>query len=293
MSSGARAWVLGWCVAVVAGAVGCSSSREVRPPRLARVVRLPGRADKLVVGSRGRLYYTVSAYGPQARASEIRVAEANGSPGQSIELAAGVEVKALAADGRGTLYVGVSEGGKAQVWVFPERGGEAEPKAKLEPELPDELHALLVGRRPGTLVALCGESWVVTLKTDGSVARQVELPGDGKPEGGGAGPQGNVYLRRGSGPVAKVTPEGAVDAGWAKSAAAAHDYVRSVAVDSRGLVYVAASDGEIYLRAYSGEGELAFNVVAEGLTHAPDRLVVTPDDWVYAVQGEKVYVFKP
>ena len=295
MTAERQSW-LGGMLAVLACVVsGCGSSRDAAPPRLTRSVVLPQRAEQFAVGARGAVYHTVASYGARGAANELHVLEANGSPGQSVKLDFGVEVKAVASDGRGTLYLGVREGGKDQIWVLPERasGEKAEPKAKLTPELPGDLNGLFMGREPDTLYALCGDNWVVKLKTDGSVVQRVELPGDSRPEDGGVDAQGNLYVRRSSGPVVKVTPDGTVDAAWARSAAATHDYVRSVAVDSRGLVYVSASERDIYLRAYDASGELAFNVVAEPLDSAPDRLVVTADDWLYAQSGQKIYAFRP
>jgi len=284
-------WLLG--VVVLAG---CGGSREAGPPRLSRSYRLPERAERFAVGSGGRVYYTGSSYGPmRGGRNELRVVESNSRAGQALKLDPGVEVKAVMADGLGSLYLGVREVGEDQIWVFPEQwGGEkAEAKAKLKPKLPGDLNHLFLGREPGALFALCGDRWVVTLKTDGTVVKTFELPGDSKPEDGGVDPAGNVYVRRSSGPIVKVKPDGAVDRAWAKSEAAAIDYVRSVAVDSRGVIYVAASEGDVYLRAFDAGGKLAFNIIAEELKYAPDRLVVTPRDALYALDGEKVFEFRP
>jgi outer membrane protein assembly factor BamB len=199
------------------------------------------------------------------------------------------------ADGTGLLYLGVREAGDDEIWVFPERwsGETPEPKAKLEPELPGDLNNLFAGRQAGTLYALCGDNWVVALKDDGTVIQRVELPGDSRPEDGGVDSEGNIYVRRSSGPAVKVKPDGTVDQGWAKSEAAVIDYVRSVAVDSRGMVYVAASEGGIYLRAYDASGALAFNIVTEKLSYSPDRLVVASRDYLYALDGQDLYEFRP
>ena len=292
--SGRTLWraVLGACVWML---VGCGGAREVRPPRLARSVVLGQRAGQFAAGARGWVYYTVMSYGGPAAANELHTVEANGSPGAKVRLEPGAEVKAVAADGLGTLYLGVRKDGTTQVWVVAEHaGGETvEPKAKLTPELPGELNGLFLGREPGTLYALCGDNWVVKLRTDGSVVQRVELPGDSRPEDGGVDAAGNLCIRRSGGPVVKVGADGTVDAAWAKSAAATHTSVRSVAVDSRGLVYVSASERDIHLRAYDANGELAFNVTAEPLASAPDRLVVTAADWLYAQVGQQVFVFRP
>jgi len=281
-------------VAVALLLAGCSGSRDAGPPRLTGSYRLPGRAEKLAVGARGRVYYTVSGYGPGASRNEVQVCEANSKPGQALRLDYGAEVKAVAADGRGSLYLAVREGGTDQIWVFPEQwGAEPKPSAKLKPELPGDVNHLFPGQGSGILYALCGERWVVKLKTDGTVVAKVELPGDSRPEDGGTDADGNLYVRRSSGPVVKVKADGTVDREWAKSEAASIDSARSVAVDSRGLVYVAASEGDIYLRAFQRDGTLAFNIVAAELKYAPDRLVVTPDDYLYALDGEKLYVFRP
>jgi hypothetical protein len=282
----------GWLLVFVAFA-GCSGSRE-GPPRLTGSYRLPERGEKFGVGARGTVYYTTSGYGPRSAKNELKVAEGSGKPGQPLRLDYGAEVKAVVADGRGKLYLGVRDGGDDQIWVFPERwgGDKPEPETKLKPDLPGDLNNLFLGRESDILYALCGDNWIVKLKSDGSVVKTIELPGDDDPEDGGIDAEGNIYLRRSSGPIVKVKPDGTVDGEWAKSEATVIDYVRSVAVDEGGLVYVAASEGDIYLRAYKPDGTLAFNVVAEELEYAPDRIVITPKGYLYALDGDKVYVFR-
>ncbi len=292
-----------WCGLVVAVAcvvtlLGCGDSREAGPPRLAGTYRLADYGQKLAVGASGSIFYTASprGMGPMGGGSsnELRVTDASSRPGYPLKLTPGADIKAVAADGRGALFLAVREGGKDQVWVFGETWGEkAEPNAKLTPELPGDINGLFLGREPGTLFALCGDKFVVKLKTDGKVERTIELPGDSRPEDGGIDPQGNLYIRRASGPVVKLKPDGTVDREWAKSAAAALDYVRAVAVDSRGRVYIAASEGDVYLRAFDASGTLLFNIVAEQLKYAPDRLVVTPRDVLYALDGREVLEFRP
>ncbi|MBM4032433.1 MAG: hypothetical protein FJ291_11680 [Planctomycetes bacterium] len=287
------------CVAVLAG---CGGSQEAGPPRLAGSYRLPEQSERFAIGARGRVYYTTSSrgmgpMGPMGGgpSNELHVAETSGTPGYPLKLEMGAEVKAVVADGSGALYLGVREGGKDQVWVFEETWGEkAQPKDKHTPELPGDLNALVLGREPGTLLALCGDKFVVKL-TDGgkTAAKPIELPGDSKPEDAALDGAGNIYVRRTSGPIVKVTPDGALDKAWAKSEAAAIDYVRGVAADSRGRVYVAASEGGVYLRAFDANGALLFNIVAEQLKYAPDRLLVTPRDILYALDGREVYEFRP
>jgi len=284
------------CVAIL---LGCGASREGGPPRIAGSYRLPDSGEKFAVGASGRVFYTTSGrgMGPMmgGGSNELRVVEANSRAGYPLKLEVGVDINAVAADGHGALYLAVREGGKDQIWVFGEDwpGEKPEPRAKLKPELPGDLNNLFPGREAGTLYALCGDKWVVKLKSDGSVLATVTLPGDSRPEDGGVDREGNLYVRRTSGPVVKVKPDGSVDAAWAKSEAAAIDYVRSVAVDSRGRVYISASEGGVYLRAYDPSGALAFNIVAEPLKYAPDRLVVTPNDRLYALDGREVYEFRP
>ena len=281
-----------WCAAAL---IGCGGAREGGPPRLTGTYRLPDHPDKIAVGPTGRVYYVATGGGMmRGGTGELRVAEADSKPGYPLNLAGGVEIKALVADGLGSLYLGVREGGKDAIWVFDEAWttGTPEPKAKLKPELPGDLNHLFLGREAGTLFALCGDKYVVKLKNDGSVLATVALPGDSRPEDGGVDREGNLYVRRASGPVVKVKPDGTVDRAWAQSAAAAMDSVRSVAVDSRGLVYVAGSEGDVYLRAFDATGALAFNLATEELTYAPDRLVVTPRDVLYALDGQKVCEFR-
>jgi len=288
-------WVL--CVAVVAG---CGGSGEPRVPTLTRSYRLPARGDRVAVGAGGRVYYTVSGGSPMGRPmggprNELQLVEANSKPGYPLKLEPGTQIKTVLADDKGLLYVGVREAGKDQLWVFPEQweGKTPEAKAKLTPELPGDLNGLFLGRESGTLFALCGDKWIVELKTDGTVARTIELPGDSRPEDGGIDAQGNLYVRRTSGPVVKVKPDGTVDRAWAKTEAAAITSVRSVAVDSRGLVYVAASEGDVSLRAFDSSGALVFNILTEELKYAPERILVTPRDVLYAVEGAKVLEFRP
>lgn len=279
-------------------AAGCGGEGGSGPPRLARTYQLPNRGERFAVGTGGRVFYTTSGrgMGPMAGGggNELHVVEANSRPGYPLKLEFGAEVKAVAADGAGTLYLAVREGGKDQVWVFGETWGEkAEARAKLVPELPGDLNGLFLGREPGTLFALCGDKFVVKLKADGSVVRTITLPGDSRPEDGGEDPQGNLYIRRSSGPAVKVRPDGSLDPAWAASEAAALDYVRAVAVDAKGRVYLAASEGGVYLRAFDAAGALLFNVVAEQLKYAPDRLAVTPRGALYALDGRDVYEFQP
>ncbi len=281
---------------------GCGDSGGDGPPRLTRTYQLPDHGDKVAVGAGGRVFYTTSprgGMGPMGPmgggpATDVRMVEADSTPGYPLKLDGGAEVKAVVADGAGSLYVGVREGGKDQVWVFGETWGEkAEAKAKLKPDFPGDLNALFLGREAGTLFALCGDKFVVKLKGDGTVEKTIELPGDSRPEGGGVDAEGNLYIRRSSGPIVKVRPDGLVDAAWAKSAAAALDSPRAVAVDSRGRVHVAASEGGVYLRAFDASGALLFNVVAKQLEYAPDFLVVTPRDVLYGLDGRRVYEFRP
>ncbi len=290
--------VVRWLWFGVAGLVaicGCGVERGKRPPRLARSYRLPERAECFAVGPTGRVYYVSSSFGARSSKNELRVVGADSKPGHALKLGFGVEIKAVVADGRGSLYLGVREGGKDQVWVFPENwgGDKPEPTAKLTPELPDDLNGLFLDYSTGELYALCGDHYVVRLRADGSVARTIELPGDSRPEDGGADKNGNLYIRRSSGPVVKVKPDGSVDTAWARSEAASLDYVRSVAVDPVGLVYVAASEGGVYLRAFETSGALRFNIVAKELEYAPDRLFVTRKGILYALDGDKVYEFRP
>jgi len=276
-------------------AAGCGSSREGGPPRLARAHRLDARAEELTVGSRGTIYYTLSSYAARGRGKAIYVVDPGGTSSQAIKLDYSVTVKALAADGRGSLYVGLRDAGKDQVWIYPEEasGEKVEPKAKLKPELPGDLNSLVTGREPGILYVLCGDNRVVKLKSDGSIAAKIELPGDSPPRGAGVDQEGNLYVRRSSGPLVKVLPDGKIDQAWARSEAATIDYVSSLAVDSRGIVYMAASEGGIYLRGYHADGTLAFNVVAEPLDSTPDRLVVGATDRLYVLDGHTVYEFRP
>ncbi|HUT31999.1 MAG TPA: hypothetical protein VNE39_00850 [Planctomycetota bacterium] len=279
--------------------VSCGGSGDGGPPRLTRTYQLPEHAEKMAVGAGGRVYYTTPSrgMGPMGgggSSNEVHLVEANSTPGYPLKLEGGVEVKAVLADGAGSLYVGVREGGKDQLWVFAETWGEKpEAKAKLKPELPGDLNALFLGREPGTLFALCGDKFVVKLKADGTVEKTIELPGDSRPQDGGVDGAGNLYLRRASGPIVKVKPDGSVDKAWATSEAAALDSVRSVAVDSKGRVYVAASEGGVYLRAFDASGALLFNIVAKQLEYAPDALVVTPRDVLYGLDGRGVYEFRP
>lgn len=289
-----RCVVAGLCFAALLA--GCGGSREGGPPRLTGTYRLPEHGEKFAVGAGGRVYYTTSPrrMGMMGGGSnELRLVEANSMPGYPLKLEPGAEIKAVVADGAGSLYLGVREGGKDQLWVFDETWGEkAEPKAKLKPELPGDLNFLFLGREPGTLFALCGDKFVVKLKTDGTVEKTIELPGDSRPEGGGVDGEGNLYIRRTSGPVVKVKPDGAVDKAWAKSEAAALDSVRAVAVDSAGRIYVAASEGGVYLRAFDANGALLFNIVAEQVKYAPDALLVTPRDVLYGLDAQDVYEFR-
>lgn len=284
-----------WCTATL---VGCGGSRGGGPPRLARTYRLPDHGEKFAVGSGGRVFYTTSSrgMGPMMGGSsgELRVVAANSRPEYPLKLEGGADIKAVAADGAGSIYLGVREGGKDQIWVFGETWGEKpEARAKLKPDLPGDLNGLFLGRQPGVLFALCGDKFVVKLKPDGSVDKVITLPGDSRPEDGGEDPEGNLYIRRTSGPVVKVRPDGSLDPAWAKSDAATLDYVRAVAVDSKGRVYIAASEGGVYLRAFDSNGTLLFNVVAEQLKYSPDRLAVAPRDVLYALDGRDVYQFQP
>jgi hypothetical protein len=287
------------CAALLAG---CGSSRESGPPRLTENYQLPDHAEKLAVGATGRVFYTTSSrgmgpMGPMGGgpSNELRVLETSNTAGYPLKLEGGAEIKAIAADGTGSLYLGVREGGKDQIWVYGETWGEkAEAKEKRKPDLPGDLNALFLGREPGTLFALCGDKFVVKLKEGGNaVEKTIELPGDSRPQDGGVDAEGNLYIRRTSGPVVKVKPDGSVDKAWAKSEAAALDSVRSVAVDSRGRVYIAASEGGVYLRAFDASGALLFNIVADRVKYAPDALVVTPRDVVYGLDGRSVYEFRP
>ncbi len=287
-----------WLCFVVAGVFvvgGCGGERGERPPRLARSYRLPERAECFAVGPTGRVYYVASSFGARSAKNELRVVGADSKPGHALKLDFGVEIKAVVADGRGSLYLALREGGKDQVWVFPEDWGadKPEPKAKLSPELPDDLNGLFMDYTTGDLYALCGDHYVVRLRPDGSAARTIELPGDSRPEDGGADKDGNLYIRRSSGPVVKVKPDGTLDPTWARSEAASLDYVRSAAVDPIGLVYAAASEGGVYLRAFETTGALRFNIVAKELEYSPDRLFVTRRGILYALDGEKVYEFRP
>ncbi|MBM4039142.1 MAG: hypothetical protein FJ290_11580 [Planctomycetes bacterium] len=281
---------------------GCGGSGDGGPPRLTRTYQLPDHAEKMAIGAGGRVFYTTSprgGMGPMGPmgggpTNEVKMVEADSTPGYPLKLEGGAEVKAVATDGAGSLYLGVREGGKDELWVFGETWGEkAEAKAKRKLDLPGDLNALFLGREAGTLFALCGDKFVVKLRGDGTVERTIELPGDSRPESGGVDAEGNLYVRRGSGPIVKVKPDGSVDPAWAKSAAAALDYVRAVAVDSKGRVYVAASEGGVYLRAFDASGALLFNIVAKQLEYAPDALVVTPRDVLYGLDGRNVYEFRP
>ena len=295
MFGSARSVVLGFLAALVAALVGCGSSREAGPPRLTRSVNLPLRMEQFAAGSRGRMFCASSPRRMMGGGqSALQMVEPSGSPGDEMKLATGVEVKAVAADGRGTLYLGVREGGKDQVWVMSEEtSGEKAMPRKLTYELPGDLRGVFLGREPGILYALYGDNGVAKLRTDGSVLQKVELPGDSRPEQGGVDKEGNVYIRRSSGPVVKIKPDGTIDKEWAKSAAAGHDSVQALAVDSRGIVYIAASDGDIRLRGYDAKGVLAFNVVAEALDRTPEQLALGRDDTLYALLGPKLLVFRP
>jgi len=281
-------------VAAMAAFGGCGTSPEGGAPRLVASYRLPEYADKMAVGTRGRVFYTTTSRGMRGGdRNELKVVEANSRPGYPLKLDFGVEIKAVAADGVGSLFLAVREGGKDQVWVFDETWGEGkvEPKAKLTPDLPADLNNLSLGHERGTLLALCGENFVVKLKADGAIEKTIELPGTSRPEDAAEDASGNIYVRRTSGPVVKVKPDGSVDREWARSAAAAFDYVRGVAVGPGGEVYIAASEGGVYLRAFDAKGELLFNVVDEKLKYAPDKLVVTPRGALYALDGRDVLVF--
>jgi len=290
----AAQWVCLVALGVLA-AGGCGRERGEHPPRLVRSYRLPERAECFAVGPTGRLYYVASSFGARSRKNELRVVGADSKPGHALKLDFGVEIKAVVADGRGSLYLGVREGGKDQVWVFSEDWGadKPEPQAKLTPELPDDLNGLFMDYTTGDLYALCGDHYAVRLRADGSVVRTIELSGDSRPEDGGADKNGNLYIRRSSGPVVKVKANGTLDPAWAKSEAATLDYVRSVAVDPVGLVYVAASEGGVYLRAFETTGALRFNIVAKELDYSPDRLFITRKGVLYALDGDKVYEFRP
>jgi len=133
----------------------------------------------------------------------------------------------------------------------------------------------------------------VKVKTDGAVAQKIELPGDSRPEDGAVDTAGNLYVRRSSGPGVKIKPDGTLDKEWAQSAAAAQESVQALAVDSRGVVYIAASDGDIRLRGYDAAGTLLFNVVEQALDRSPERLLVGRDDRLYALLGQKMLVFRP
>ncbi len=282
----------------VAAFLGCGGSREGGPPRLTRTYQLPDHGEKFAVGASGRVFYTTSSRGMNPMmgggSNELRTVAANSRPEYPLKLEGGADIKAVVADGAGSLYLGVRDGGKDQIWVFGETWGEKpEPKAKLKPELPGDLNGLFLGREPGTLFALCGDKFIVKLKSDGSVEKTITLPGDSRPEDGGIDRDGNLYIRRTSGPIVKVRPDGSLDPAWAKSDAAALDSVRSVAVDSKGRVYVAASEGSVYLRAFDANGSLLFNIVAEQLKYAPDRLLVTPRDTLYTLDARDVCEFQP
>lgn len=294
-----RVRVLAAAVAAACVWCGCGASREGGPPRLTGSYQLADSAEKLAVGASGRVYYTTSprgGMGMMARGSsnELRVAEANSRPGYPLRLDPGADIKAVAADGLGSLFLAVREGGKDQVWVFDETwgGDTVEPKAKLTPPLPGDLNNLVLNRQAGTLLALCGDKFVVELKPDGTVARTVELPGTSRPEDAGVDRQGNLYVRCSSGPVVKLKPDGSPDREWAKSAAAALDYVRSMTVDSQDGIYIGASEGDVYLRLFDPSGALVCNIVAEQLKYAPDRLVAARNDAVYALDGRSVLEFR-
>ena len=283
-----------WCAAMLAG---CGGSREGGPPRLTGTYRLPSSGEKMAVGASGKVFFTTASreMGMMGGGSrELHVVEGDSRAGYPLKLAGGADVKAVVADGAGSLYLAVREGGKDHIWVFAETWGEKpEPKAQFTPELPGDVNNLFLGREPGTLFALCGDKFVVKLKANGKVEKTIELPGDSRPEDGGVDRDGTLYIRRASGPVVKVMPDGSLDKAWAKSEAAALDSPRAVAVDSRGRVYVAASEGGVHLRAFDASGALLFNVVADQLKSAPDRLVVNPRDVLYALEGSEVYEFSP
>ena len=294
MPISARKWVV---VAAFAVLAGCSSSREGEPPRLTQSCRLQVGVERATIGSRGTLYCTTSSRGMTSDGQNVlQIIEPSGSLGDKVKLEpTSAEIKAIAADGRGKLYLAVKEGGKDQVWVLPEdaRGDKVTPQAKLTPDLPGSLNGLAVDREGDVLYVLCGDNWVVKMKTDGSVAQRIELPGDNRPEEGAVDAAGNLYVRRSSGPVVKIKPDGTMDKEWAKSAAAAHESVQALAVDSRGVVYISASDGDIRLRGYDANGALLFNIVEEALERTPERLLLGRDDRLYALLGQKMLVFRP
>ncbi len=294
MRISARAWV---AAAAVAALAGCSSSREGEPPRLAQSGKLQMGVERAALGSRGTLYCTTYSRGSMGEGQNVlQIIDPSGSVGEKVKLEpTTAEIKAIAADGRGTLYLAVKEGGKDQVWVLPEdaRGDKVAPQAKLTPDLPGTINGLAAGREGDLLYVFCGDNWVVKMKTDGSVAQRIELPGDSRPEEGAADAAGNLYVRRSSGPVVKITPDGMLDKEWAKSAAAAHESVQALAVDSRGIIYIAATEGDIRLRGYDAKGTLLFNVVDAALDQTPDRLLAGREGRLTAMLGQKILVFRP
>jgi hypothetical protein len=293
MPISARNWV---AVAALAALAGCSS-REGGPPRLTGSGKLQAGVERAAVGTGGTLYCTASSRGMMGGDQNVlQIIEPSGSFGDKVKLEpATAEIKAIAANGRGKLYLGVKDGGKDQIWVLPEdaRGDKVTPQAKLTPDLPASINGLVVGREGDVLYALCGDNWVVKVKTDGSVAQKIELPGDSRPEEGAVDTAGNLYVRRSSGPVVKIKPDGTLDKAWAQSAAAAQESVQALAVDSRGVVYIAASDGDIRLRGYDASGTLLFNIVEEALDRTPERLLIGRDGRLYALLGQKMLVFRP
>jgi hypothetical protein len=181
MPTSAKSWVVMAALAVLAGC----SSQEGGPPRLAGSGRLEVGVERAAVGSRGTLYCTTVSRGMMSDGQNVlQIVEPSGGLGEKVKLEPSTaEIKAIAADGRGKLYLGVKEGGKDQIWVLPE--------------------------------------------------------------------------------------------------------------DARGVVYIAASDGDIRLRGYDAAGTLLFNVVEQALDRSPERLLVGRDDRLYALLGQKMLVFRP
>ena len=302
-----RALRCGWAIVGLGVLAGCGSSREEAPPRLARSYALPQVGLHFAVGQHGAIFYV--PHPPRPSASEpspepvatnaLAVVDPGGNPGQRIALAAPVVIKAVASDGSGLLYLGVWDGERDQVWVVSEEesGQGVEPRAKLPGRagLPAGLNSLFLARVDGTLYiyALCGEKWVVQMKTDGTIVRQIELPGDGRLECGGADAEGAMYLLRGSGPIVKLTPDGATDEAWRDSEAALLDAVGALAVDPRGLVYVAASDGDTTLRAFGPDGALRFNILVEQPRQPALELAVGSAGGLYVLTGRHVWLFRP
>jgi len=278
--------------AVVACVAGCSSSESPLPPELMDVVDLDSAA-LLSVGRQGTLYFTLpKEAGPQSRHLLV-VADPQGESRRALVLDPRAWIRAIAPDGKGSVWVALHLDGRDQVWSFPEAasGKNALPNAKLTPELPARLNGLFCSRDGATLFALCGNRWIVEIGTDGQRVRALELAGRGSPVAGGMDGEGNLYVYRLGVGLVKFGPEGQPDPQWLEGEAAAVQMIRAVAVSEDGLVYVAAKRGTFWLSAYDGRGQLAFNVVDAKLSEMPTNLAMGPKGRLYALVGQRLLIF--